>query len=412
MKRLLMLLSTLLALTSVASPAFAAEPDEKPAADAKKPDAKADAKADAKHGAKAEDKGDADEDLPAKHGVVTYTVDIDLESLAKFDLAQGSVAAEFIMEVHCDKAPCDPHLEIGNGKLTGKPEKISEDELSRKYRIKAELDSFIDLSGYPFDSHELQLELYEKKDPFQTKIKIGEVSQSERLRLPGWEFDDKPRVAIEQQDEAGPVRPLDGHSPPEDAADVQVARPGLLHAAGRRGRSGASPEEHRSPLRGVDGRSRSAGHVPRRSDQQPAFGGLPDAARQVHDGLVRGLPHSHRLQPLDHAIRRGEDRREVGQALQGSSHRRAALHRRSVGGRAVRLSPRIFGDLGPCGALSYSQYAARPARTDLAETSQTQVAGGRGGGRFADRRAAGFFFATTGGTSGNRCVAPRCRSAT
>lgn len=196
MKRLLMLLSTLLALTAVATPSLAAEPDEKPAADAKKPDAKADAKP----GAKAEDKGDADEDLPAKHPVVTYTVDIDLESLAKFDLAQGSVAAEFIMEVHCDKAPCDPHLEIGNGKLSGKPEKISEDELSRKYRIKAELDSFIDLSGYPFDSHELQLELYEKKDPFQTKIKVGEVSQSERLRLPGWEFDDKPHVAIEQLD--------------------------------------------------------------------------------------------------------------------------------------------------------------------------------------------------------------------
>ena len=195
MKRLLILLSTLLVLTSTAAAARADEPVDK-AGGEKKHEAKGEHKADAKPDAK----GDVDDEIAGKHGPVTYTIDVDLESLAKFDLAQGSVAAEFILEIHCDKAPCDPHIEIGNGKVNGKPEKIGEEELSRKYRIKAELDSFIDLSGYPFDSHELQLELYEKHDPFQTTLKAGTVAVSEKLRLPGWEFDAKPAVSVEKID--------------------------------------------------------------------------------------------------------------------------------------------------------------------------------------------------------------------
>ena len=191
MKRLLILLSTLLVLTSTATAARADDPVDKVAGE-KRADAKAEHKPDAK--------GDVDDEVASKHGPVTYTIDVDLESLAKFDLAQGSVAAEFILEIHCDKEPCDPHLEIGNGKVNGKPEKIGEEPLSRKYRIKAELDSFIDLSGYPFDSHELQLELYEKHDPFQTSLKAGTVGVSEKLRLPGWEFDAKPAVSIEKID--------------------------------------------------------------------------------------------------------------------------------------------------------------------------------------------------------------------
>lgn len=185
MNRLTVFLSALLALLAFQGPAFATEPDAKPA--------------DAKHDAK-KDKDDGDDEIEATHGPVTYTIDVDLESLSKFELGAGTVHAEFVLTVHCDHAPCKPQLEIGNGKLVGKAEKIGDEPLEKKFRMKAELDAFIDLSAYPYDSHELQLELYEKHDPFQTSLKVGTFEANDRLRLPGWNIDDHPHVAIEKID--------------------------------------------------------------------------------------------------------------------------------------------------------------------------------------------------------------------
>src|SRR5207302_637123 len=105
----------------------------------------------------------------------TITIDLELESLSKFDLGNGTVNAELVVEVHCDQAPCDPQLALGNGKETAKREKIGETPTSKKFRMKAELDTFVDLSEYPYDSHAITIELYSDKDPFQTKLKTGQL---------------------------------------------------------------------------------------------------------------------------------------------------------------------------------------------------------------------------------------------
>lgn len=241
MPRLIVLLSALLTLLAFQAPALAEEPapaaaaEAHPAADAHPAPAgdthdahliqqQADAHAAAAQGvadaakaaepakekekdkAKERDKAKdepADDSEPVKHAPVTYTIDVALESLSKFDLGAGTVAAEFVLTVTCSGEPCDPKLEIGNGKLTSKAERIEDEDLVKRYRMKAELDAFIDLSGFPFDSHELNLELYEKRDPYQIKLKAGTFEANDRLRLPGWIIDDAPHVTIEQLDAGG-----------------------------------------------------------------------------------------------------------------------------------------------------------------------------------------------------------------
>src|SRR5271166_4702567 len=73
-----------------------------------------------------------DDTLPPPHAPVTMTLGIMLRELNKFDLNNGSYNAEFDVTVACDSEPCKPELDIANGKLQGKPEKLKDEPLRKE----------------------------------------------------------------------------------------------------------------------------------------------------------------------------------------------------------------------------------------------------------------------------------------
>jgi hypothetical protein len=123
--------------------------------------------------------------------------------LNKFDLNNGSYNAEFDVTVSCDSEPCKPELDLANGKIQGKPEKLKDEPLRKGYRIKAELAAELDLSAYPFDSHLLPIVLQDKGDPEQIKYKLDEADTniSPKIKLPGWQLNGW--LAKAAEDEAG-----------------------------------------------------------------------------------------------------------------------------------------------------------------------------------------------------------------
>ena len=122
--------------------------------------------AQAAEGASPGDAADGAEPAPPVAGdPVTMTVGVVVTELTKFDLASGTYNAELFALVHCDREPCKPDLDVANGKLTGKPEKLHDEPLFKIFKLKAELSAVIDLSNYPFDSHALPIVLEDKGDP-------------------------------------------------------------------------------------------------------------------------------------------------------------------------------------------------------------------------------------------------------
>jgi hypothetical protein len=147
--------------------------------------------------------GEDDDTLPPPHPPVTMTVALMLRELNKFDLNNGSYNAEFDVAVSCDEEPCKPELDLANGKILGKPEKLKDEPLRKEYRIKAEIAAELDLSAYPFDSHLLPIVLQDKGDPEQIRYKLdtADTSVNPKIKLPGWQLGQW--LAIAGEDEAG-----------------------------------------------------------------------------------------------------------------------------------------------------------------------------------------------------------------
>jgi hypothetical protein len=99
-------------------------------------------------------------------------VGVAVTGMEKLDIAVGTFNAEVTVSVHCDREPCKPDFDVYNGKLTGKPEKLHDEPLFKKYKLKAELSGLIDLSEYPFDKHKLPIVLYDKADAEQVRYEI------------------------------------------------------------------------------------------------------------------------------------------------------------------------------------------------------------------------------------------------
>src|SRR5579883_776366 len=105
---------------------------------------------------------DADDAAPAEHAPVAMKLGMKIQDLSKLDLAAETFQAEFFVTVSCDHEPCKPNLDVANGKLLGKPEKLKDEPLFKEYKLKAELSAILDFSEYPFDSHALQIVLEDK----------------------------------------------------------------------------------------------------------------------------------------------------------------------------------------------------------------------------------------------------------
>ena len=135
----------------------------------------------------------ADDAMPAEHAPVTMTVGTRLIELTKLDLSAETFNAEFFVSVHCDRQPCKPQLDVANGKLLGKPEKLRDEPLDKEYKMKAELTALLDFSNYPYDQHLLQIVLEDRSDAEQIKYEVdaagtGWDAKKGKAKLPGWEL--------------------------------------------------------------------------------------------------------------------------------------------------------------------------------------------------------------------------------
>jgi hypothetical protein len=189
MQRIFLFLSCLVALFALTATASAAGHAKHPAPGAQSDDAKSDdAKTD---DSKADDTKDDAVSASANeaHGPVTMTVGVMVLELNKFDLAQGTYQTEFLATVHCDREPCKPDLDVANGKITGKPEKLHDETLFKIFKMKAELSAVIDLSSYPFDNHALPIVLEDRSDPEEVTFELDKDRSGVKddIKLPGWD---------------------------------------------------------------------------------------------------------------------------------------------------------------------------------------------------------------------------------
>lgn len=163
---------------------------------------------------------------PPAHQPVTMKLGMKLLELNKLDLAAETFQAEFFVTVTCDHEPCKPSLDVANGKVVGKIEKLKDEPLLKEYKLKAELGALLDFSEYPYDSHALQIVLEDKSDPEQITYALDQehtgLADKGRLKLPGWDLSQELYAAAAQ------VEAPDGRKVSQVHFYLQAKRPMLM----------------------------------------------------------------------------------------------------------------------------------------------------------------------------------------
>jgi hypothetical protein len=227
MHRIILFFSCLLALLALGGAASAqghgkphAEDDDTAAAAPAKPHAKA-APADTKTADATDDTAQAqqpaEDDKP--EGPQTIKVGIRLEKLSKFELGPGTFVSEFYLTFKCAAEPCKPDFEITNGKVNGKPDKVVDEKLVKEFRIKADLEGFVDLSEFPFDKHVLYIGLIDKNENVTYEVDETDSSIEPSVKLAGWSIAEHFVVHTEKQ------KLEDGRELSEAQLGIAISRP-------------------------------------------------------------------------------------------------------------------------------------------------------------------------------------------
>jgi hypothetical protein len=166
---------------------------------------------------------DAASDEPGYAGpATTMRVALQLTKLTRFEPGPGTYNVEFYVTFTCDHEPCKPDFDVTNGKLTAKPEKELDEKLRKQFRVKAELDAFVDMSDYPFDSHVLPIAFVDK-NAHDVKYEVLEQASviEPQVKLPGWEIAPKLAAHVAHH------RLEDGSQVSEAQFAVAIQRPTL-----------------------------------------------------------------------------------------------------------------------------------------------------------------------------------------
>jgi hypothetical protein len=138
--------------------------------------------------------------LVSRAGEPTHMrVGVTLDKLGKLDLATGAFNAEFFLSLTCNREPCKPDFDVTNGKITGH-EPLVDEPLHKEWRIKSELEGYVDLSEFPFDHHVLTIGLVDKGDPLNVTYEIDPSTSTidNDIKLPGWSIDPKIHASVEK----------------------------------------------------------------------------------------------------------------------------------------------------------------------------------------------------------------------
>ena len=107
----------------------------------------------------------------------------------KFDPQSGSYSVDFYLSYKCD-SPCEPNFEFTNGRAQS-VDKIIDSPTEKFYRIQANLQDPVDLRRYPFDSHNLTIEIEDKTetvDNLAYSANMEESGMEPSIQFVGWKL--------------------------------------------------------------------------------------------------------------------------------------------------------------------------------------------------------------------------------
>jgi len=126
-----------------------------------------------------------------QEGPTIVKVGVYVLNVGKLDTSTGAFTIDFYLSFSSDR-PFDPSkFEFANGRATV-IDKFQDEPSVRFYRIQASLADSLDLSSYPFDHHNLTIELEDKEQDNQTLI--YQVVQADSgldpaVNVAGWDMD-------------------------------------------------------------------------------------------------------------------------------------------------------------------------------------------------------------------------------
>ena len=107
----------------------------------------------------------------------------------KFDQQSGAYTVDFYMSIKCPEN-CSSNFEFVNGRATS-IDKIIDNPDEKFYRIQANLQNPVDFRKYPFNSHNLTVEIEDKTN---TKVKLTYIVDNEQsgmeegIQFVGWKL--------------------------------------------------------------------------------------------------------------------------------------------------------------------------------------------------------------------------------
>jgi hypothetical protein len=122
---------------------------------------------------------------PAHVKVGVYVLNV-----GKLDTSTGSFTIDFYLSLDSDQAVTLDQFEFTNGRATS-IDKSVDDPTSKFYRIQAALGDTLNLSRYPFDRHELTVELEDKEQTVNTLVYEASKPDSgldPAVQLAGWDI--------------------------------------------------------------------------------------------------------------------------------------------------------------------------------------------------------------------------------
>jgi hypothetical protein len=121
-------------------------------------------------------------------GPANVKVGIYVLNLGKLDTSSGTFTVDFYLILSSDKPVTIDKFEFSNGRATSL-EKSVDDPMDKFYRIQASLGNTLNLSRYPFDRHQLTIELEDKEQTINSLV--YQVSREDSgldpsVKLAGW----------------------------------------------------------------------------------------------------------------------------------------------------------------------------------------------------------------------------------
>jgi len=121
---------------------------------------------------------------PEKADIGVYII-----NAGKFDPQSGSYTVDFYLSYVCE-SNCTPDFEFSNGRAVS-IDKMIDEPAEKFYRIQAVLQDPVDFSRFPFDSHDLTIQIEDKtrtKDELVFDADVEQSGMEPELQFVGWQL--------------------------------------------------------------------------------------------------------------------------------------------------------------------------------------------------------------------------------